>query len=189
MMSPASRLHLGQQPASITQSELSRKAPRIRRLVLNTVRSSGDEQLDREVFDQSMDEVAKGWISGPLDPSSVPSDSITSRRFGIRQGQKIRVIDDLSQSMKNATVQVTVSPKPHTVDYVAAVCKFLSACSQPSETWLGRSFDLKSAYRQLSLSERALHRSYMWLILKEASKSFFSSYVSQGFELSMVHWD
>ena len=149
MMSPSSRLQLGQQPASITQSELSRKAPHIRRLVLNTVRSSGDEQLDREVFDQSMDEVAKGWISGPLDPSSLPSDSIISRRFGIRQGQKIRVVDDLSQSMINATVQVTVSPKPHTVDYVAAVCKFISACSQ-RETWLRRSFDLKSAYRQVS---------------------------------------
>ncbi len=161
-------------PASITQSELSRKAPHIRRLFLNTVRSSGHEQLDREVFDQNMEVVAKGWISGPLDPSSVPSDSIISRRFGIRQGQKIRVIDDLSQSMINATVQVAVSPKPHTVDYVAAVCKFLSACSHPNEKWLGRSFDLKSAYRQLSLSERALQHSYMAVFdpQKQASKWF-----------------
>ena len=82
----------------------------IRDSVLGTVRSSGDHSLDVEVWDLTMEEKEKNWLRGPLKLAELPKDAIVSRRFGIRQGPKTRVIDDLSQSLINATVQSCESP-------------------------------------------------------------------------------
>ena len=148
-------------PATISSLELDRMAGTICDSVLGTVRSSGDNALDVEVLDITMEERKKNWLRGPLQRSELPKDAVISRRFGIRQGPKTRAIDDLSQSLINATVQSCESPKPHTADFIAAMCRGAMLCCDSRTPWEGRSFDLKSAYRQLALAEASLSKAYI----------------------------
>ena len=106
-------------PARITESELALSARASRVALLASVRSSGDAEIDSEVYNKTMDEVACGWLEGPLDLSSLGDDAVVSRRFGIRQASgevtKIRLIDDFTASNVNQTVQVDNAPKLHTL--------------------------------------------------------------------------
>ena len=69
--------------------------------------------------------------------------SVISRRFGLRQPGKIRLIDDVSGSSVNKTVQCSESPKPHSVDFIAAMLLKVIEFSN-SRRVKGRSFDLNS---------------------------------------------
>ena len=71
-----------------------------------TVRSSGDADIDASVWDKTMEEVGDGLLTGPIAEESLSSGAVVSRRFGIRQGGKIRPIDDYTQSMVNNAVMV-----------------------------------------------------------------------------------
>ncbi len=58
------------------------------------VRASGDAELDKFVWDEAIEECEKHWMRGPFSPAQINdiigSDNwIASRRFGIRQGNKI----------------------------------------------------------------------------------------------------
>ena len=87
-----------------------------------------------------------------------------SRRFGIRQssgeGSKIRLIDDFSASGVNDTVQVESASKLHTLDVAAALCLELLRTSG-QDVWLGKTFDLASAYRQLGVAPDSYWVSYI----------------------------
>jgi len=99
------------EPALISESELCANASRVRKVAVNEVRSSGDEDIDAVVWDKTLEEVEKGWLMGPLDEFLVPADRPLSRRFGLRQRlDKIRLIDDYSDSGVNACVTVSESP-------------------------------------------------------------------------------
>ncbi len=78
--------------------------------------------------------------------------------------KKIRPIDDLSESLINSTVSCLEKVTLRTVDLVAAlVCAWFrrSALSSKSSSVLSRTFDLKSAYRQLPLAEAAFRRAML----------------------------
>lgn len=142
----------GFKPAKITEDELASSARASRVALLASVRSSGDDEIDREVFNKTQDEVACGWLEGPIEASTLEPSAVVSRRFGIRQSSgevvKIRLIDDFTASNVNQTVQVENAPKLHTLDIVAALCMELLRRHGDAE-WLGKTIDLSSAYRQL----------------------------------------
>ena len=122
-------------------------------------RSSGDDEVDMIVYEKTLEEVSSGWAVGPIPLCNLPKRCVLSRRFGLRQPNKIRLIDDLSGSLINATVQTVESPKPHTTDVVASVVlELLKKCN--SEV-LGRAFDLKSAYRQLGIHPNSLWAAFV----------------------------
>ena len=77
---------------------------------------------------------------------------MVSRRFGLKQSAKIRLIDDLSPCKVNQTVQTAESPKPHSVDFIAAMLLEVLKYSKGIQL-LGRSFDLKTAYKQLAMAK------------------------------------
>ena len=104
---------------------------------------SGDEEVENAVWTKTLEEVKSGWALGPLGLDQLPEGSALSRRFGL--------IDDLSASMVNATVQTNESPKPHTTDVVAALALEILKSQGPEV--LGRAYDLKSAYKQLAISK------------------------------------
>ena len=109
------------EPALISESELQANAARVRQVAIAEMRSSGDEFIDRVVWQKTMEEVEKGWLIGPLDESQVPVDRPLSRRFGLKQrADKVRLIDDYSESGVNACVTVSESPLLHTVDVACA---------------------------------------------------------------------
>ena len=151
-------------PAKITEDELAATAPASRKCLLASVRSSGDSFIDEEVFAKTQDEVACGWLVGPIDPTELPSNAVISRRFGIKQGSgeklKVRLIDDFSASGVNSTVQVDSNAKLHTLDVVAALCMELLRLT-PQKVWVGKTVDLSAAYRQLAVSPTSLWVSYI----------------------------
>ena len=142
-------------PAKMTVEELGNSAASIRKSLLASIRSSGDSDIDREVYSKTLDELECGWLEGPIDVNLLPDRAIVSRRFGIKQSSgdtvKIRLIDDFSASGVNSTVQVETAPKLHTLDVVAALCMELLRIG-PDEQLVGKTVDLSSAYRQLGIS-------------------------------------
>ena len=89
----------------------------------------------------------------------MPNHCVLSRRFGLRQPNKIRLIGDLSGSLVNSSVQSEESPKPRTTDVVAAIAlELLKKCNSQV---LGRAFDLKAAYRQLGIHPDSLWAAYV----------------------------
>lgn len=141
-------------PAVLTVEQLKSSSFSQRTKNFYSSRSSGDE-VDKVVYDKTLEEVKAGWAVGPLELDSLPQHCVLSRRFGLRQPNKIRLIDDLSGSLVNSSAQTEESPKPHTTDVVAAVAlELLKNCKSQV---LGRAFDLKAAYRQLGI-----HRDSLW---------------------------
>ena len=154
----------GFKPAKITETELASTARTARVGLIASVRSSGDDFIDREVFKKTMEELACGWLDGPFSLDELPDAAVISRRFGIKQGSgeklKVRLIDDFSASGVNSTVQVECSAKLHTLDVAAALCLELLRGSSCCE-WVGKTVDLSAAYRQLGVSPGSRWVSYI----------------------------
>ena len=147
-------------PAETTVESLCKAAKPIKRKQYYSCRSSGDAEIDELVWKKTQEEVELGWASGPLDVTDLPEDAIVSRRFGLRQPGKIRLIDDLSASNVNQTVQCAESPKPQSIDFVAALLLTILKSSGGAKI-KGRSFDLKSAYKQLAIAESSLQFAFV----------------------------
>lgn len=145
-------------PARLTMKELACTAKSSRNALLETIRTSGDPEIDQTVMQKTLEELECGWLEGPIPLDELPDDAVVSRRFGIKQSSgdvlKIRLIDDFSASGVNDTVQVESATKLHTLDVAAALCMELLRAS-PDQQWLGKTFDLSSAYRQLGISPRS----------------------------------
>ena len=147
-------------PAKQAVSTLISNASSSNKSIVHRTRSSGSEVADFAVYTKTLEEVEKGWLLGSLDPSTLPQGAVISRRFGLRQPDKVRPIDDMSVSGINATVQAAERPRPHSVDVIAAITLRLMA-SQPGKALIGKAFDLKSAYRQLGIHPGSLRASYI----------------------------
>ena len=96
-------------PAKRTVEDLVSCAPAVREAIIQSVRSQGQD-VDAEVLRQRQAEVDKGWATGPIDVKHLPPNSLVSRRFGLVQPNKTRLIDDLSASGINDTVQAEETP-------------------------------------------------------------------------------
>ena len=85
--------------------------------------------------------------------------AIISKRFAIQQGKKVRPIDDLSQSFLNAAFGSEGKIQLHDTETIAAA--LLLFLRRHKSGLLGKTIDLKSAYRQLPLSSEALAMSFI----------------------------
>eukprot|EP00435_Cladocopium_sp_Y103_P018570 s3790_g4.t1 len=147
-------------PAIITTQELMEQSDSSNKAIFNSVRSSGDHEVDKIVFEKTLEERDAGWLRGPVNFSELAEGCVLSRRFGLKQPNKARLIDDLSRSNINSTVQTPEAPKPHSTDVVAALSLALLQFAG-SRSLLGKTFDLKSAYRQLGIHPSSLSFSYI----------------------------
>ncbi|CAE7578426.1 unnamed protein product [Symbiodinium sp. CCMP2592] len=145
-------------PAVRQAVDLEQWAPGARSRVLECIKPQGD--VDAVVHEKTVEEREKGWATGPIPLQSLPQDSLISRRFGLRQGEKIRLVDDLSFSGVNELVTVQESPKPHGPDVVAAAMLTFMRLA-PGVPLQGRPYDLRSAYRQLPVHPESLRHSYV----------------------------
>ena len=161
---PRGRTHLNKlprvriKPASATVESAQQAAPAQREAVLAMIRAQGE--VDQEVHDMTCAERQAGWLDGPYKLEQLEDRALISRRFGLRQGDKTRLIDDLSVGGVNATVQVAESPLPHTTDLLASLALTVLRV-MPGVKLVGKTFDLKAAYRQLAVSEGSLWASYV----------------------------
>ena len=135
---------------------------------------SGDEDLDAQVWSATIDESRKGWLDGPYEAADLHKKIglwVPSRRFGLRQGKKIRVIDDYSASGVNDALSSAETISPDTLDRISVNVRAhldafhgVDASRSATSPFLGiprhpdhegaklvcRLWDLSSAYRQLA---------------------------------------
>ena len=106
---------------------------------------------------KSVAEVESGWLK-PLQ--GLPKDGgRVSRRFAVVQGEKVRPIDNYSESQVNSAVNISCKCTVDGVDTIFALAALLMRSlrdNKRSAAILGRSFDLKSACRQLGVSASSL---------------------------------
>lgn len=138
-------------PASMTPHDLSQVSESQRPLITYEAFSFMDQDVISSVWEQTLAERDAGEIQGPFDITEIQPSYPLSKRFGVRQSNKIRCVDDFSQSSVNACAQTSESPKPHTVDVLCSMCLAVMTKLTRSEPWLVRSFDLKRAYRQCAV--------------------------------------
>ena len=109
-----------------------------------------DQVLETDTWNETEHELEQGWIweddSGQWDRKAV------ARRFGIRQGQKTRVIDDCTVCGLNLTVGTKEKFTLHSIDLMCSMIDHsLEMAAEPHCPILGRTYDLKSAYKQFGL--------------------------------------
>ena len=118
----------------------------------NSCNSSRRTDLERDTWRETEAELKQGWIWEDTDASW--TDKVVARRFGIRQGQKTRVIDDCTVCGLNLTVGTKEKFHLHTIDQI---CSMLNTSFELSAgahcPVLGRTYDLKHAYKQFGLCE------------------------------------
>jgi hypothetical protein len=154
--------------------------------------SSGDADLDEQVWLATQEELDKGWLEGPLEGSLISEHAVISRRFGIRQSDKIRVIDDFSESLVNSTVGSFEKIDLMAVDETAALAlKTMQQLSGKSTNLKARTFDLKSAYRQIPLSEQSREFAYICVYCPKESreKIFKLSCLPFGSTAAVYHFN
>lgn len=81
-------------PAVLTTETLKVHSSLRREHLFSQSNGSGDADVDAEVWRQTIEERDKGWLKGPLELDEVPADAPISRRFGLRQRHKVRLITD-----------------------------------------------------------------------------------------------
>ena len=144
-------------PASISAADLAALSRDGNQQIVRDVASSSS--FTEELWQKSMEEVSKGWSEGPFSFDELPEGAIISKRFAIQQGQKVRPIDDLSQSLLNAAFGSEGKIQLHDTETIAAA--LLLFLRRHKSGLLGKTIDLKSAYRQLPLSSEALEMSFI----------------------------
>ena len=136
----------------------------VNKSILKQVTEQNDAELADEVWRQSMEEADKGWVwfdeSGDLD------GKILAKRFGLRQAEKIRMIDDCSIGGFNATCGVNEKMRVHSVDEMAAyICWCMTYLGKGAmRQVVGKTYDLKNAYKQYGVrsQDRDLLRIAVW---------------------------
>ena len=148
-------------PPELHVSSLETMAASFSARTLASIKASQDAELDEQVWRATLEEVDGGTLDGPYDVNSLPLGHIVSPRFGIRQGPKIRPIDNLSSSGLNSTVGLPERLQVDSIDEVAAMVKRCMQDSGTSCSLVGRTYDLKRAYRQLGVRED--HYRFAWI--------------------------
>ena len=142
----------------------------------DSIRTAEDLEIAREVYRLTLAELEAKWVEGPFGLADLPKDAILTRRFGVVQSswdavkgaiKKIRPIDDLTESLANLTSSGNETIAPHGVDCIIAGLVHRSRQGRVrglKESLKARTIDLKKAYKQLPLSEAALHDSYICIL-------------------------
>ena len=193
-------------PATMTEDELCASALWRRRTLMGSINRMDKEEV-KALLESTQSEVDKGFLQGPYSEAEMNvlmSDSSWSLnpRFVLFQGaaNKVRVIDDAKQSAVNSAYSSTVKLQLQDVDYVAAMTlETMRQASQkdlPLESWLGKTFDLSKAYKQLAVLPE--HRKYAvvgfpvdgkWRFYKSVSLPFGCAGSVYGFvRVSQALW-
>ena len=179
-------------PALCALDSLEVQSKRLRPNLQDQAKGSGDDEIDRIVWEKTLEEVDCSWLRGPLQDEDVPLGAPITRRFGLRQrADKVRLIDDYTESNVNLCVNTCEAPVLHTIDVASAMLalwfKLVGDSEQQVELSV-RTFDLKSAYRQVGLSEDGRRYAYLKVFNpREGKFSLFQSTVLPFGAIRSVH--
>ena len=186
--------------ASTDRASILKSSKWARAALLGSLRSSGDQEIDREVWDTSILETTCGQAHGPFSADELDKRHgncwLACRRFGVKQGGKIRCCDDFSEFLVNASVTSPEKLVLGDTDEIFGMARaMLGAVSDNREvrvpsgpsgfhtgtlhaSWtideardlVGRTVDLKSAYKQLMRS-RSDASVCVYAVFKPATES------------------
>ena len=111
-------------PASMTCEDLRKVSNLSRDVLLESVQSSGDKEIDLRLFTATLKEVEKGFIKGPISKEGLPAGSTLTKRFPVKQKNKVRPIDDYKASLVNFAVTKNEGVTKHTIDHIASMIAF-----------------------------------------------------------------
>ena len=162
------------QPALLSEEDLLRECQDANVAILHSTKSTGDRELDNELWSRSQEEVAKGWLAKVDNLQEALANGRISRRFPLRQGGKVRCIDNYSESQVNDSITITSKVTVDGPDTVAATAaeaiKALSAEGKGTRL-KARTLDLKSAYRQLPIADSSLKYARLSIYNPESEKA------------------
>ena len=147
------------QSAFLSEEDLLHECRDVNFAILQSTQSTGDKELDRELWNKSQEEVDKGWLAKVDDLQDAMNNGRILRRFSLRQGGKVRCIDNYLESQVNDSITITSKVTVDGPDTIAASAAetIRSLQSVGKSTKLkARALDLKSAYRQLPLADASL---------------------------------
>ena len=132
------------QIASMICEDLRKVSDLGREALLGTVQSSGDLETDNSLFEATVKEVEKGFIEGPVEKGSLPAPSTLTKRFPVKEKNKVRPSDAQTEG-------VTI----HTIDHIAAMTSWWMRSGSPDDALVAKCWDLSDAYKQVPLSDEA----------------------------------
>ena len=193
-------------PASMTEDELLNTAMWRRQSVMQSARQLTVTE-ETALLEATAHEVDRGFLQGPYSESEMSvlmgsEDWSLNPRFVLFQGanNKVRVIDDAKQGLVNAACSSTLKLQLQDVDYAAAMVVEVMRQSadklEPGLKWLGKTFDLSKAYKQLAvLPEHQRHAVVgfpvkgVWRFYKSISLPFGCTGSVYGFvRMSQALW-
>ena len=143
----------------MTLQELLFQAKTRNRVLLASVRSSGDVELDEASLAKTKQELDAGVMLGPWPADRLPDCvAVVSRRFpiwehhGPQARRKCRNIDEMSESFLNSTVEDFETDTPRGIERILALVRVLQHLFGTDVTLCGFTADFKSAYRQVAIS-------------------------------------
>ena len=135
------------------KSTLVKLAKGINHSTLKTMDRHQDSELEQGAWDETCKELKEGWL---WKDESRTGEVVIAKRFGLRQGPKIRVIDDCSVCGLNSTVGLREKFRIHNIDQLATMMAHsFNIANGRHPKVVGRTYDLKSAYKQFPISEEA----------------------------------
>ena len=152
--------------ATVTQDQVRSVCSATRQAVWHSLRKVLDVDIAEDIYRITLEEVNKGWLSGPFDIKDLgPNESLT-RRFGISQtssssdgvqAKKTRPIDDFTESLINLSNSAEEKIDIHSVDVIwASILLRLRKSGEDRKELHAKAIDLRKAYKQLAISELAL---------------------------------
>ena len=155
--------------ATLTPNQVREMAGLSRQATWSATCRGRHDDASKELFEITMEECSKGWLSGPLSLEELPNGSVLTRRFGVQQSStladgsrvyKTRPIDDFSESLVNSTSSCEESIQPMGIDMILAALAMRHR-SWGAEKLVGKGIDLRKAYKNLPLSLEALNDAYI----------------------------
>jgi hypothetical protein len=183
MTKPSGAFEKRVKPPRMSEKDLESASRWTRHSILGSVRSSGDDGMDKDVWKDTKEEEERGWLhpttSEELD-REFPFWSV-ARRFGLKQKGKNRSIDDYSAPLTNFAYGCSEKVHLMAIDQIVALARLIAdvlrgayVCIKLSDgselkgkvhtDWkkdssssrlLGRLLDLWKAYRSLAFSPAA----------------------------------
>jgi len=162
-------------PAAITVKQLRESAVWAKRMIYTSCkRVASDPEIAEAVYQDTMQQLQDGWVQGPFSMQQMDERHngcwIPSKRFGVKQGGKVRAVDDFSEFLINSSVTTTEKLALYGIDEVVNTARVFmgadlivfdgeglpvvaSGAAPTGGSWRplhGRALDLKAAYKQLA---------------------------------------
>ena len=153
---------------SLTTQELRKRAAGLNAAVTGSLENSTEGPHDQYAWDETMEEVQKGWL-GVSDGSS---ECVIAKRFPLVQGSKVRLIDDFSICGANSAYGMTEKLRVQSIDELTAYLAYILDSTEGAAcpALVGRTFDLKHAYKQFGVDE--WHSKFLNIAVRKPGGSY-----------------